>query len=152
MQPFLQRPRFRLWEKLSRAAQLLIDTRISPNQMDEAGKLLQEFTMGFAEQYGKSNVVMNVHILGHHLIEACRNFGPIWTFWCYPFENMLGTIKKFIHGTKKPEKSYIFGAHLTNVLPTLEARELQNISNWENNSSCKKEVIVVISNRLSQNF
>lgn len=140
MQPFLPRQKFQTLQKLSRAVTLLLDTRISHDQMNEAGQLLEQFAIEFAEQYGKSNVVMNVHLLGNHLIEACRNYGPLWTFWCYPFENMLGTVKKFIHGTKKPEKSYIFGANLTNILPGLEARELRNISNWDS-SPHKIEVL-----------
>ena len=132
MKPFLSEARFRNLEKLSRAVRLLCRTRIHANDMREAGNLLQEFGIEFAQLYGKSNVVMNVHLLATHLVESCRNFGPLWVFWCYPYENMLGAVKKFIHGTKNPEKSFIFGAHIIQLVPTLEHYEFQEASTWNN--------------------
>ena len=63
-----------------------------------------------------------------HLIDICTKYGPIWVYWCYPYENMLGYIKKFVHGTKTPEKSFIFGSQVTSILPVLERFEFKKLA------------------------
>lgn len=53
---------------------------------------------------------MNVHSL-IHLVQTVRNFGPLWSYSCFGFENMNGHLRKHCHGTR-------------NVLPQL-ARNLR---------------------------
>jgi len=61
--------------------------------------------------------------------EICENFGPVWGYWCYPFENVLGYIKAFVHGTKNPEKGFMFGDQVTRMLPVLEQKQFEFIFN-----------------------
>ena len=86
-----------------------------------------EFGHEFQTLYGKNHMTMNVHLLIHHVPQNCRQFRPLWGIWCYPFEKMLGYIKNFIHGTKNPETSFVFGCKIVNLAPILEDREFSRI-------------------------
>lgn len=141
MRSFLTPKRFRTFEKLSRAIQLLLRKSISPRILGQAAKLLHEFGIEFAEQYGKSNVVMNIHLIANHLVDSCRLYGPLWCFWCYPYENMLGCVKKFIHGTKKPEKSFIFGCHMLRMVPALEYSNVRSMKSGTNPMTPKQKQV-----------
>lgn len=45
-------------------------------------------------------MVYNVDLL-MHLIDSVRNFGPIWSFSLFPYENYNGILKSFVKGTKE---------------------------------------------------
>lgn len=45
---------------------------------------------------------MNVHAL-YHLVPCVKHLGPIWTFWSFPFETILGRIKTFSHSRREVE-------------------------------------------------
>lgn len=64
---------------------------------------------------------MVAHIL-HHLVHYCRQHGPLWTFWCYPFEKMLAFVKLSTHGTSAVENQFAFYAALLECLPILEQK------------------------------
>ena len=141
MRTSLTPKRFRTFEKLSQAIRLLIGRTISVPILSRAARLLHEFGLEFAEQYGKSNVVMNVHLIANHLVESCKLYGPLWCFWCYPYENMLGSVKKFIHGTKKPEKSFIFGCHMLRMVPALESANIAGMKSASNSMTSKQKEV-----------
>ena len=108
-----------------------------------AANLLSQFGEEFELQYGPNNVVMNVHLVAHHLVPCCAKFGPLWAFWCYPFENMLGAAKKFVHGTRKPEMSFLFGLRITRMMPRMEAKEITNINRGNKPSKKQQEVSTI---------
>jgi len=64
---------------------------------------------------------MVAHVL-HHLVHYCRRHGPLWTFWCYPFEKMLAFVKLSTHGTSAVEGQFAFYAQLLECLPLLEQK------------------------------
>ena len=41
---------------------------------------------------------MNVHL--RHLVWQVRNWGPLWSYSCFPFESVNGEIRKLFHGTR----------------------------------------------------
>lgn len=63
-------------------------------------------------------VTMNAHSLCHLVAYAC-NFGPLYTFWAFPFENALGAIKIHSHGKRVVETQLAFGAVVQESLPML---------------------------------
>ncbi len=63
---------------------------------------LSKIVQSFGIQYGKGVLVHNTHNL-LHLADEIELWGPLWTFWSFPFESFLGTIKKMPFGTKNPE-------------------------------------------------
>lgn len=48
---------------------------------------------------GTQNCTINVHLL-RHLVHYVRQYGPLWTHSCYPFEGMNGKVLKLHHGTQ----------------------------------------------------
>ena len=132
MQGFLPQNEFRTLEKLVQGITLLIGGEFSTDDLERARQILVEFGMEYRQHYGKNNVVMNIHMVSHHLSTSCSRFGPMWGFWCYPYENMLGYTKKFIHGTRGPEKSFVFGSQCVRTLPVLEQAEINNMQDKRN--------------------
>ena len=48
---------------------------------------------------GKEKMTMNVHLLQH--LQICvRQFGPLWSFSCFAFENLNGFLSGCIHGNR----------------------------------------------------
>lgn len=72
-------------------------------------------------------------------MQACQYYGPLWVFWCYPYEKMLGYIKKFIHSTKRPEKGFVRGCQITRALPRYELRQAKNMPD-----ECPKKEPVIL--------
>ena len=46
---------------------------------------------------------MNVHLLSH-LPDCVYQWGPLWAYSCFHFENMNGKLKNLFHGTKNMSK------------------------------------------------
>lgn len=67
---------------------------------DFADHLLQRFVAEYPNIYNLRDVVFNIHAL-LHLVECVRQFGPLYSFSAYRFENYMREIKKHI---KKPGK------------------------------------------------
>lgn len=124
MSAFLPRRHFKTLEKLSRAVSIVGQSRHSLAELQEAELLFHEFIAEFQAQYGCTEMVLNMHSLGNHTVQMCRAFGPIWTYWCYPYEKMLGYSKRFIHSTRRPEEGFVFGCQLMKALPVLEIKEV----------------------------
>ena len=89
-------------------------------------------------------MVMNIHLLVNHLVDSCERYGPIWVFWCYPFERMLGHIKTFVHSTRAPEKSFLFGAQLVGMMPSLEVEQFEKLTQDEDNITPKKKQVYFV--------
>lgn len=67
----------------------------------------------FSTLYGPEHMTANMHQL-LHLSECVRDYGPLWVFSCFKFEDMNGQIVQMFHGTKKPELQIC--THLSTVL------------------------------------
>ena len=52
--------------------------------------------------YSGSRVSLKVHQLSH-ITNCVRNWGPLWTHSCFPFESINGRLKEHFYGTKKNE-------------------------------------------------
>lgn len=60
-----------------------------------------DFVNESANIYDKYFVVYNVHSLTH-ICDDVQRFGPLESFSCFDYENLLGKIKKKIRGTNRP--------------------------------------------------
>lgn len=81
---------------------LLSLSSISEQMITDAKRALNEYVSRFEVLYGRKNLVCNVHLL-LHLPEEVRKFGPLWTMSCFPFENLNGVLKSYVHGSRYPE-------------------------------------------------
>ena len=77
---------------LEESIYLLLGDAISPADLDRAESLLTVFIKHFGTCYGKENVGMNVHNLGH-LVDGVRQWGPLWAYSCFGFEPFNGEIQ-----------------------------------------------------------
>ncbi|KAG1439495.1 hypothetical protein G6F56_012276 [Rhizopus delemar] len=81
------------WAMFVQACQILCAPSITLSDATHAHNLLKQFAIGVALHYGPEAVTPNMH-LHLHLLEAIRDFGPIYSFWVYAFERLNGDIKK----------------------------------------------------------
>ena len=51
---------------------------------------------------------MKIHQL-IHLGECVRDWGPLWSFSCFPFESMNSVLKDHFNGTKNMNSNVTFG-------------------------------------------
>lgn len=46
-------------------------------------------------------MIYNLHLV-NHVSESVRNFGPVWNFSLYCYENVNGALKSYIKGPNEP--------------------------------------------------
>ncbi|CAB4427741.1 unnamed protein product [Rhizophagus irregularis] len=59
--------------------------------MDEAHQKLVEIVKIIEQNYGQDMITPNLH-LSFHLYECAKDFGSLYTFWCFSFERMNGVL------------------------------------------------------------
>lgn len=63
--------------------------------------MIEDFIEGYITLYGAHYMTSNVHNLCH-LVDEVERFGELHTFTTYPFENMLGKIKRLVRSGNRP--------------------------------------------------
>lgn len=86
---------------LSVASTILSSKPLCDKFCSYADGLLKTFVRGFAELYGKTEVVYNVHGL-LHLASDAQKFGCLENFSSFCFENKLKEIKKLVRKAHLP--------------------------------------------------
>jgi len=66
---------------------------IDDSALDEAHSRLLTVARLVEDNYGPEMITPNIH-LSLHLTECCRDYGPMYAFWCYSFERMNGILGK----------------------------------------------------------
>ena len=93
-----------LWDRLDdsdreilnnfvRACSLLVCRTIDDSALNEAHFRLLSAALLIEKNYGKELITPNIH-LSLHISECCRDYGPLYTFWCFSFERMNGILGK----------------------------------------------------------
>jgi len=83
----------------------LCSTNLSLPDLEHVHNEIQNFVTECETLYGISFCSLNVHLL-HHLVDFVKEYGPLWVYWCFPFEKALGYYKKFLKSQKSPAKSF----------------------------------------------
>jgi len=83
----------RILANFVRACFLLISRIIDNEALEEAHSRLLEVALLIENNYGPNMITPNIH-LSLHLAECCRDYGPLYSFWCYSFERMNGILGK----------------------------------------------------------
>ena len=84
--------------------------------MIRAEQLLGKFYRSFENLYGEGSCGLNVHNAGQHLIYYCYQWGPLWAWSCFGFEDANAMIKQNVHGTGDVTKQVIRFKHAQSVL------------------------------------
>lgn len=80
---------------------LLLQEEICAEVFEKCAAMLQKFVKQFEQLYGIKEMTYNVHLVTH-LVDCCRDYGPLWTFSLFVFEDINGVLKKFVKGPKEP--------------------------------------------------
>lgn len=73
---------------------ILLQERISSEEILTAALNLKKFVRLFETIYGKTRMTMNVHCL-LHLVQAVKDLGPLWAQSMFCFESFNSTLKKY---------------------------------------------------------
>ena len=81
---------------------LLSQASVSDDMIALARQLLTEYVFRFEYLYGRKYMTCNIHML-LHLPDDVKKFGPLWAISCFPFENLNGILKSYVHGSNNPQ-------------------------------------------------
>ncbi len=76
-----------------RACNLLVARIITEDDLKEAQERLKDMAYLIEHEYGPEFITSNIH-LALHIPDCCRDYGPIYSFWLFPFERLNGYIGK----------------------------------------------------------
>ena len=76
-----------------RACNLLVTRFITEDDLKEAQERLKDMACIIEREYGPEFITSNIH-LALHIPDCCRDYGPIYSFWLFPFERLNGYIGK----------------------------------------------------------
>jgi len=66
---------------------------ITEDDLKEAQERLEDLAHLIENTYGPEFVTSNIH-LALHIPDCCRDYGPIYSYWLFPFERLNGYIGK----------------------------------------------------------
>lgn len=99
LKQFLRKEYFEHYLKLVIALSYLNAFSISDRMINVAKVFLKQYVRDFEQLYGIEFCSINVHVL-LHLADCVHELGPLWTYTCFPFENLNGLILQSVHGTR----------------------------------------------------
>lgn len=85
--------------KLSEASFILLGDCITTDALSRADKLMDEFYAEFSNLYGEGSCGLNVHNAGVHLAFYVAEWGPVWAWSCFAFEDSNAVLLQAVHGT-----------------------------------------------------
>ncbi|XP_058461953.1 uncharacterized protein LOC131436962 [Malaya genurostris] len=122
---FLPKKYVNHFQLLVLAIEKLLNTNVTEQDILESGKLLNVVVEDCEILYGIDEMKYNVHLLLH--IPSClSNFGPLWAFSLFCFEDMNGVLKKFIKGPKQPVIQIARRCLLAQKRETIDLKSIRN--------------------------
>lgn len=97
---------------------ILNQESVSDAMINTAAEFLKLFVSQFEDLYGRENMTANLHQI-LHLANNVKNFGPLWTTSCFPYENANGILKSLVTGTKFAHLQICSGISIFLNLPEL---------------------------------
>jgi len=91
----LAKPDQKILGNFVRACSLLVGRIINYNELNEAHERLLKVATLIEENYGPERITPNLHLC-LHIADCCRDYGPLYSFWCYSFERMNGILGKLL--------------------------------------------------------
>ena len=84
---------------LSESIYLLLGDSISEEDLSRAKSLCDKFYQQFPLLYGNAFCGINIHNIGDHLVDYVRQWGPLFCWSAFGFEDVNGHMLKMAHGT-----------------------------------------------------
>lgn len=85
---------YNCWQLFVKSCFLLCRRSITQSQLNDADNYIMEFCRNFVGLYGPEHCTINMHLHGH-LLECIRDYGPVYSFWCFAFERMNGILGSY---------------------------------------------------------
>ncbi|GET67105.1 uncharacterized protein LOC110233779 [Rhizophagus irregularis DAOM 181602=DAOM 197198] len=85
-----------------RACSLLVYRIIDCDILNEAHERLLKVATLIEENYGPERITPNLHLC-LHIADCCRDYGPLYSFWCFSFERMNGILGSFPNSNRQIE-------------------------------------------------
>ena len=145
-------PYIKHWSLLVQAYHLLLQDSITEKELLQADALLKRFVAFTEHFYGPDAMTFNIHQLSH-LTQSVANWGPLWAYFGYPFENGNGKIIRYIHAGKGVLSQICRNLSFTENVALLEKRvslkEYSPIITYCNHlvSTCTQQSKKIGSNR-----
>lgn len=90
------------WSIFVDACRSLLRPSLSLSELNRADEKFLEFCISFERLYGKEFTTPNMH-LHLHIRECVLDYGPVYAFWCFPFERFNGILGSFQKNWMLPE-------------------------------------------------
>lgn len=103
------------------AMHLLLGDCLQEEDISRASRLLEMFYTLIPELYPHEMLAYNIHCL-IHLCQCVQNWGPLWGYSCFGFENMNGHLRKNIHGTRNTLPQLVHTIRMQQKLPASSKR------------------------------
>lgn len=98
----LPSPHLRCWLLFVKACSLLCKRIIYNNEVTSAELYLEHFCKNFEQLYGAEHCTPNMR-LHLHLKNCLLDYGPVYSFWCFPFERYNGILGAYHTNHKQIE-------------------------------------------------
>jgi hypothetical protein len=95
MWDLLAEPDRKILGNFVRACSLLVCQIIDYNTLNEAHERLLKVARLIEENYGSEMITPNLHLC-LHIADCCRDYGPLYSFWCFSFERMNGILGRLL--------------------------------------------------------
>ena len=95
---FLGHKDWKILVNFSQACSILVRRIVTLENLNIAHGHLIELLRLIEINYGKDSITPNLH-LSLHLNECCRDYGPLYSFWCFSFERMNGILGWYLQQT-----------------------------------------------------
>jgi len=118
---FMSRQYFQHWLLFVSAIYLLLQEDISENDLQTAEIMLNMFLRDFSNLYRADDYSYNLHNLSHYCLTV-RRFGNLFSNSTFEWENLNGTVRLRIHGTKNQGIELVKTLQLCQGVEILRAR------------------------------
>ena len=98
---------FKCWYLFVDSCHILCQSVLTTSQVSEAHDILVNFCERFESLYGKDRCTPNMHV-ACHLKECILDYGPLSSFWCFPFERYNGFLEGLQKSWNGPEKQMMY--------------------------------------------
>src|ERR1044072_7693573 len=93
MWDLLDKPDRQILTNFVRACFLLVSRIIDEKTLNDAHIQLLTVVRLIEKYYGSEMITPNLH-LSLHIADCCRDYGPLYSYWCYSFERMNSILGK----------------------------------------------------------
>jgi hypothetical protein len=88
---FLDQEDRKILVHFSQACSILVRRIVTIKNLDDAHEHLIEILKLIETNYGEVSITPNLH-LSLHLNKCCKDYDPLYSFWCFSFERMNGIL------------------------------------------------------------